>query len=291
MPNLKDLKIRIDSVKSTRKITKAMQMVAAAKLRKAQEQAERGRPYAEKMRAIVSNLASSVKNINLDNKYLGDGGDRKKFLLIIATAERGLCGGFNSSIVKLAKTRIAELKSQNKEIKILTIGKKGREQLNREFDSMFIGHVDLSNEKHITIETARKISIDLISRFDNDEYEVAEIFYNKFASVISQIPSSFQLLPVSFNEKEADTGNVSFNFEPDEDEILNEIIPKSIATSIFSVLQENAASEQGSRMAAMDNATRNAGEMIDKLTIDFNRSRQAAITNELIEIISGAEAL
>ncbi len=291
MPNLKDLKIRIDSVKSTRKITKAMQMVAAAKLRKAQEQAERGRPYAEKMRAIVSNLASSVKNITLDNKYLGGGGDSKKFLLIIATAERGLCGGFNSSIVKLAKTRIAELKSQNKEIKILTIGKKGREQLNREFDSMFIGHVDLSNEKNITIETARKISIDLISRFDNDEYEVAEIFYNKFASVISQIPSSFQLLPVSFNEKEADTGNVSFNFEPDEDEILNEIIPKSIATSIFSVLQENAASEQGSRMAAMDNATRNAGEMIDKLTIDFNRSRQAAITNELIEIISGAEAL
>ena len=291
MPNLKDLKIRIDSVKSTRKITKAMQMVAAAKLRKAQEQAERGRPYAEKMRTIVSNLASSVKNITVDNKYLGDGGDSKKFLLIIATAERGLCGGFNSSIVKLAKTRIAELKSQNKEIKILTIGKKGREQLNREFDSLFIGHVDLSNEKNITIETARKISIDLISRFDNDEYEVAEIFYNKFASVISQIPSSFQLLPVSFNEKEADTGNVSFNFEPDEDEILNEIIPKSIATSIFSVLQENAASEQGSRMAAMDNATRNAGEMIDKLTIDFNRSRQAAITNELIEIISGAEAL
>ena len=223
--------------------------------------------------------------------YKRQRGDSKKFLLIIATAERGLCGGFNSSIVKLAKTRIAELKGQNKEIKILTIGKKGKEQLNREFDSLFIGHVDLSNEKNITIETARKISIDLISRFDNGEYEVAEIFYNKFASVISQIPSSFQLLPVSFNEKEADTGNVSFNFEPDEDEILNEIIPKSIATSIFSVLQENAASEQGSRMAAMDNATRNAGEMIDKLTIDFNRSRQAAITNELIEIISGAEAL
>ena len=268
-----------------------MQMVAAAKLRKAQEQAERGRPYAEKMRTIVSNLASSVKNITLDNKYLGGEGDSKKFLLIIATAERGLCGGFNSSIVKLAKTRIAELKSQNKEIKILTIGKKGREQLNREFESLFIGHIDLSNEKNITIETARKISTDLISRFEDGEYEVAEIFYNKFASVISQIPSSYKLLPVSFNEEEADASNVSFNFEPDEDEILNEIIPKSIATSIFSVLQENAASEQGSRMAAMDNATRNAVEMIDKLTIDFNRSRQAAITNELIEIISGAEAL
>ena len=292
MPNLKDLKIRIDSVKSTRKITKAMQMVAAAKLRKAQEQAERGRPYAEKMRAIVSNLASSVKNISGDNKFLGDGSDSKKCLLIIATAERGLCGGFNSSIVKLAKSRIAELKSQNKEIKIITIGKKGREQLNREFESLFIGHVDLSNEKNITIDTARKISTDIISRFEDGEFEVAEIFYNKFASVISQIPSSYKLLPVSFNEEEeADASNISFNFEPDEDEILNEIIPKSIATSIFSVLQENAASEQGSRMAAMDNATRNAGEMIDKLTIDFNRSRQAAITNELIEIISGAEAL
>jgi len=266
-------------------------MVAAAKLRKAQEAAERGRPYAEKMRDIVSNLASSVKTIAGDNKFLGDGSDSKKFLLIVATAERGLCGGFNSSIVKLAKSRIAELTSQNKEVKILTIGKKGREQLNREFESLFIGHVDLSNEKNITIETARKISTDIISRFEDDEYEVAEIFYNKFASVISQIPSSYKLLPVSFNEKESDASNVSFNFEPDEDEILNEIIPKSVATSIFSVLQENAASEQGSRMAAMDNATRNAGEMIDKLTIDFNRSRQAAITNELIEIISGAEAL
>ena len=291
MPSLKDLKIRIDSVKSTRKITKAMQMVAAAKLRKAQEAAERGRPYAEKMRAIVSNLASNVRNISNDNKLLGDGRDSKKFLLIVATAERGLCGGFNSSIVKVAKSRIAELTSQNKEINILTIGKKGREQLNREFESLFVGHVDLSNEKNITIDTARKISTDLISRFENREYEVAEIFYNKFASVISQIPSSYRLLPVSFNEKEADNNNISFNFEPDEDEILKEVIPQSIATSIFSVLQENAASEQGSRMAAMDNATRNAGEMIDKLTIDFNRSRQAAITNELIEIISGAEAL
>jgi len=291
MPNLKDLKIRIDSVKSTRKITKAMQMVAAAKLRKAQESAEKGRPYAEKMRAVVANLATSVRNITGDNKFLGDGSNSKKYLLIVATSERGLCGGFNSSIVKLAKSRIAELKNQNKEIKILTIGKKGKEQLNREFQSMFIGHIDLSNEKNITIETARRISTDLILRFENDEYEVAEIFYNKFASVISQIPSSYKLLPVSVNEKEEDAGNVSFNFEPDEDEILNEIIPKSIATSIFSVLQENAASEQGSRMAAMDNATRNAGEMIDKLTIDFNRSRQAAITNELIEIISGAEAL
>ncbi len=291
MPSLKDLKIRIDSVKSTRKITKAMQMVAAAKLRKAQESAERGRPYAEKMRAIVSNLASSNKNVVSGNKFLGDSSDSKKFLLIVATAERGLCGGFNSSIVKLAKSRIAELASQNKEIKILTIGKKGREQLKREFESLFVGHVDLSEEKTITIETARNISTDLISRFEKGEYQVAEIFYNKFASVISQIPSSYKLLPVSFNEEESTSDSISFNFEPDEDEILKEIIPKSIATSIFSVLQENAASEQGSRMAAMDNATRNAGEMIDKLTIDFNRSRQAAITNELIEIISGAEAL
>jgi len=293
MPNLKDLKIRIDSVKSTRKITKAMQMVAAAKLRKAQEQAERGRPYAEKMRAIVSNLASSVKNITLDNKYLGDGGDSKKFLLIIATAERGLCGGFNSSIVKLAKTRIAELESQNKEIKILTIGKKGREQLNREFESLFIGHVDLSNEKNITIETARKISTDLISRFEDGEYEVAEIFYNKFASVISQIPQSSQLIPIKFKSDElTNDDNISnFVYEPDEQEIIEDLLPKAISTKVFTALLENGASEQGARMSAMDNATRNAGEMIDKLTIQFNRSRQAAITNELIEIISGAEAL
>ncbi len=291
MPSLKDLKIRIDSVKSTRKITKAMQMVAAAKLRKAQEAAEKGRPYAEKMRAIVSNLASSIGDLAQDNKFLRDGNDSKKILLIVATAERGLCGGFNSSIVKLAKMRISELFNQKKEIKILTIGKKGKEQLNREFESFFIGHIDLSNEKNITIETARKIASDVISRFEDGEYDVAEIFYNKFASVISQIPSSFQLLPLKVTEEETSSKNISFNFEPDEDEILTEIIPKSIATSIFSVLQENAASEQGSRMAAMDNATRNAGEMIDKLTIDFNRSRQAAITNELIEIISGAEAL
>jgi F-type H+-transporting ATPase subunit gamma len=291
MPSLKDLKIRIDSVKSTRKITKAMQMVAAAKLRKAQEAAEKGRPYAEKMRAIVSNLASSVGDLAHDNKFLRDSNDSKKILLIVATAERGLCGAFNSSIVKLAKTRISELFNQKKEIKIMTIGKKGKEQLNREFESFFIGHIDLSNEKNITIETARKIASDVISRFEDGEYDVAEIFYNKFASVISQIPSSFQLLPLKVTEEETSSKNISFNFEPDEDEILTEIIPKSIATSIFSVLQENAASEQGSRMAAMDNATRNAGEMIDKLTIDFNRSRQAAITNELIEIISGAEAL
>jgi F-type H+-transporting ATPase subunit gamma len=291
MPSLKDLKIRIDSVKSTRKITKAMQMVAAAKLRKAQEAAEKGRPYAEKMRAIVSNLASSVGDLAHDNKFLRDSNDSKKILLIVATAERGLCGAFNSSIVKLAKTRISELFNQKKEIKIMTIGKKGKEQLNREFESFFIGHIDLSNEKNITIETARKIASDVISRFEDGEYDVAEIFYNKFASVISQIPSSFQLLPVKLTEEETSSKNISFNFEPDEDEILREIIPKSVATSIFSVLQENAASEQGSRMAAMDNATRNAGEMIDKLTIDFNRSRQAAITNELIEIISGAEAL
>ena len=292
MPNLKDLKIRIDSVKSTRKITKAMQMVAAAKLKKAQEAAERGRPYAEKMRSIVINLADTTRENNSGtNKFLINSEGSSKFLIIVATAERGLCGGFNSSIVKLARLRISELLKKNKTITILTIGKKGREQLKRDFGNLFVGHVDLSAEKNLTFEVAKKIAGDIISKFEVDDFDVAEIFYNRFESVISQVPSSFQILPVELSNGENVNGNTNFDFEPDEEEILNDLIPKSIATSIFSVLQENAASEQGSRMAAMDNATRNAGEMIDKLTIDYNRSRQAAITNELIEIISGAEAL
>ncbi len=292
MPNLKDLKIRIDSVKSTRKITKAMQMVAAAKLRKAQEAAERGRPYAEKMRDIVANLANTFRDSgSLTNRYLLNNESPTKYLIIVATAERGLCGGFNSSIVKLARLRILELLKKNKKIAILTIGKKGREQLKREYGNFFTEHVDLSAEKNLTFEVARKISADIIENFEINEFEIAEIFYNRFESVISQIPSSFQILPVEIPEEKPENKNTNFDFEPDEKDILDDLIPKSIATSIFSVLQENAASEQGSRMAAMDNATRNAGEMIDKLTIDYNRSRQAAITNELIEIISGAEAL
>ena len=292
MPNLKDLKIRIDSVKSTRKITKAMQMVAAAKLRKAQESAETGRPYAEKMRGIVTNLANTSKESgSVTNKFLVNNDSPTNYLIIVATAERGLCGGFNSSIVKLARLRISDLLKNNKNVKILTIGKKGREQLKRDYGSLFGEHVDLSSEKNLTFETAKNIATSIISNFEGDDFEVAEIFYNRFESVISQIPSSFQILPVEVSQQSSEQDNTNFDFEPDEEEILNELIPKSIATSIFSVLQENAASEQGSRMAAMDNATRNAGEMIDKLTIDYNRSRQAAITNELIEIISGAEAL
>ncbi len=292
MPNLKDLKIRIDSVKSTRKITKAMQMVAAAKLRKAQEAAERGRPYAEKMRGIIANLANSSKESgSLTNRFLLNNERATKYLIIVATAERGLCGGFNSSIVKLARLRISELLKNNKNITILTIGKKGREQLKRDYGNLFAGHVDLSSVKNLTFEVAGKISADIIKNFEVNEFEIAEIFYNKFESVISQIPSSFQILPVNVTEEKFENNNTNFDFEPDEEDILNDLVPKGIATSIFSVLQENAASEQGSRMAAMDNATRNAGEMIDKLTIDYNRSRQAAITNELIEIISGAEAL
>ncbi|OUX42157.1 F0F1 ATP synthase subunit gamma [bacterium TMED277] len=292
MPNLKDLKIRIDSVKSTRKITKAMQMVAAAKLRKAQESAERGRPYAEKMRGIVANLANTAtESGSVTNKFLMNNDNPTKYLIIVATAERGLCGGFNSSIVKLARLRISDLLKNNKNVKILTIGKKGREQLKRDYGSLFDKHVDLSSEKNLTFETAKKIAAGIITNFEGDDFEIAEIFYNRFESVISQIPSSFQILPVEVSQQNSKKDNTNFDFEPDEEEILNELVPKSIATTIFSVLQENAASEQGSRMAAMDNATRNAGEMIDKLTIDYNRSRQAAITNELIEIISGAEAL
>jgi F-type H+-transporting ATPase subunit gamma len=211
--------------------------------------------------------------------------------MIIATAERGLCGGFNSSIVKRARFRISELLKLNKSITIFTIGKKGREQLKRDFADLFVGHIDLSLEKVLSYKTAKKIGDEILAKFESGDFDVAEIFYNRFESVISQIPSSFQLLPVEISNDMKGNKNTNFDFEPDEKEILNDLIPKSISTSIFSVLQENAASEQGSRMAAMDNATRNAGEMIDKLTIDYNRSRQATITNELIEIISGAEAL
>ena len=269
-----------------------MQMVAAAKLRKAQESAERGRPYAEKMRGIVANLANTSKESgSITNKFLMNNDNPTKYLIIVATAERGLCGGFNSSIVKLARLRISDLLKNNKNVKILTIGKKGREQLKRDYGSLFDKHVDLSSEKNLTFETAKNIAAGIITNFEGDDFEIAEIFYNRFESVISQIPSSFQILPVEVSQQNSKKDNTNFDFEPDEEEILNELVPKSIATTIFSVLQENAASEQGSRMAAMDNATRNAGEMIDKLTIDYNRSRQAAITNELIEIISGAEAL
>ncbi|WP_300036474.1 F0F1 ATP synthase subunit gamma [uncultured Roseobacter sp.] len=291
MPSLKDLKNRIESVKSTRKITKAMQMVAAAKLRRAQEAAEQSRPYTERFNAVMANLAASVGGSDSAPKLLSGTGSDKVQLLIVMTSERGLCGGFNSNIAKLAKTHAAKLQAEGKEVKILTVGKKGRDQLKRDFGSLSVGHVDLTEVKRVGYADAQGIAKDVLARFDGGEFDVATIFYAKFVNVVSQIPTAQQIIPAKFEAAEGDEASTLFDYEPDEEAILADLLPRGVATQIFSALLENGASEQGARMSAMDNATRNAGEMIDKLTIEFNRSRQAVITNELIEIISGAEAL
>jgi len=291
MPSLKDLKNRIESVKSTRKITKAMQMVAAAKLRRAQEAAEQSRPYTERFTAVMAGLAASVGGSDAAPKLLAGTGSDQTHLLVVMTAERGLCGGFNSSIAKLARARAEALKAEGKTVKILTVGKKGREQMKRDYEDLFVGHVDLSEVKRIGYSDAQGIAADVLSRFDAGEFDVATIFFNAFQSVISQIPTEQQVIPASFEASEDEGTGTVYDYEPDETEILADLLPRGVATAIFAALLENGASEQGARMSAMDNATRNAGDMIDKLTIEFNRSRQAVITNELIEIISGAEAL
>jgi len=291
MPNLKDLKNRIETVKSTRKITKAMQMVAAAKLRRAQEAAEASRPYTERFNAVMAGLSAASAGSESAPKLLSGTGSDQTHLLVVMTAERGLCGGFNSSIVKLAKAKVLDLQRKGKTIKILTVGKKGRDQLRRDLGSLMIGHVDLSAVKRLGYVDAQGIAKDIMTRFDTGEFDVATIFFSRFQSVISQVPTEQQIIPAKFEAQgEGDAATV-YDYEPGEDEILADLLPRGVATQIFSALLENGASEQGSRMAAMDNATRNAGEMIDKLSIQYNRSRQAAITNELIEIISGAEAL
>ncbi|MEX5728369.1 F-type H+-transporting ATPase subunit gamma [Rhodovulum iodosum] len=289
MPSLKDLKNRIDSVKSTRKITKAMQMVAAAKLRRAQDAAENARPYAERMETVLSGLAASVADRGDAPPLLAGTGDDQVHLLVVMTAERGLCGGFNSTIVRLARIRINELLAAGKTVKILTVGKKGREQLKRDYSDHFVGHVDLSEVKRIRYDDANSIAQDVISRFNAGEFDIATLYFNRFQSVISQVPTAQQIIPRPV-EDEADTSRF-YEYEPSEDEILRDLLPRGVATQILAALLENGASEQGARMSAMDNATRNAGDMIEKLTIEYNRSRQAAITKELIEIISGAEAL
>jgi F-type H+-transporting ATPase subunit gamma len=289
VPSLKDLKNRISSVKSTRKITKAMQMVAAAKLRRAQEAAEAARPYAERYDAVVSALASSVGQSDTAPVLLKGTGSDQTHLLVVMTAERGLCGGFNSSIVKKARVLATELLEQGKTVKIITVGKKGREQMKREWADHIVAHVDLSEVKRVGYANAHEIGQDVLKRFDAGEFDVATIIYNRFQSVVSQIPTAQQIIPAVFEESEG--ANADYDYEPSEEAILADMLPASISTQIFAALLENAASEQGARMSAMDNATRNAGEMIDKLTIEFNRSRQAVITSELIEIISGAEAL
>ena len=291
MPNLKDLKNRIESVKNTRKITKAMQMVAAAKLRRAQDAAEASRPYSERFNTVLASLAASVGSSESAPILLRGTGKQDVHLLIVMTAERGLCGGFNSNIAKLARSHAAKLKQDGKRVKIITVGKKGRDALKRDLGEYFVEHVDLSEFKSIKYINAQAIAKGLLARFDDSEYDVATVFYSKFVNVVTQIPTAQQIIPATFDDQSPDSDKAVYDYEPDEETILADLLPRGVATQIFAALLENGASEQGARMSAMDNATRNAGDMIDKLTIEFNRSRQAVITNELIEIISGAEAL
>ena len=290
MPNLKDLKNRIASVKSTRKITKAMQMVAAAKLRRAQEAAEQSRPYTERFNAVMAGLASSVGGSDSAPKLLSGTGSDQTHLLVVMTSERGLCGGFNTNIAKLARQRASDLTANGKTVKILTVGKKGRDQMRRNFGDMFVGHVDMSDVKRLGYGDAQGVAKDVLARFDSSEFDVATIFFSRFQNVVTQIPTAQQIIPFEAPDG-YDAADTLYDYEPDEESILADLLPRAISTAIFSALLENGASEQGARMSAMDNATRNAGDMIDRLTIEYNRSRQAVITNELIEIISGAEAL
>ena len=289
MPNLSDLKNRIASVKSTRKITKAMQMVASAKLRRAQDAAQAGRPYAEQFNAVMTGLASSVSESESGPKLLIGTGSDSIQLLIVMTAERGLCGGFNSNIVKLARAEAKKLLSEGKKVKIITVGKKGRESLKREFGDVLVDHIDLSDVKRVVYSNAQAICENILRRFNLNEFDIAKIYFSEFASIINQVPTELQIIPAKFDSTFDET--TVYDYEPSEEGILADLLPRAVATQLFTALLENAASEQGARMSAMDNATRNAGEMIDKLTIQYNRSRQAKITNELIEIISGAEAL
>ncbi|MFM7336123.1 MAG: F0F1 ATP synthase subunit gamma, partial [Tabrizicola sp.] len=265
-----------------------MQMVAAAKLRRAQEAAEAARPFAERMTSVMSALAAGVGTGEGAPKLLAGNGKDQVHLLVVMTSERGLCGGFNSSIVKLARTRANELAAAGKTVKILTVGKKGREQLRRDWGQAFVGHVDLSEVKRVGYANAQTIAREVMAAFEHGEADVVTIFYNRFQSVISQVPTEQQVIPAKL---EAASATALYDYEPSEEAILADLLPRGVATQIFTALLENGASEQGARMSAMDNATRNAGDMINRLTIQYNRSRQAAITKELIEIISGAEAL
>ena len=291
MATLDDLKKRIASVKSTQKITKAMKMVAAAKLRRAQENAEKGRPYSEKMNNIILNLSSGISDKENAPKLLSGTGEDKVHLCIVLTSDRGLCGGFNTNIIKKAKAYFKKISDEGKILKIITVGSKGYDQLKRVYKDDIVERISFKDSKTINYLDAEKVGKMIIEKFEKEEFDVCTIFYNKFKNVITQIPQEQQIIPLKTSEAEENSSEDNYEFEPDEDEILSNLLPKNISTQIFKAMLENSASEQGSRMSAMDSATRNAGEMVDKLTIEYNRSRQAAITKELIEIISGAESL
>ena len=291
MASLDDLKKRIASVKSTQKITKAMKMVAAAKLRRAQDSAEKGRPYSEKMNNVILNLSSGISDKENAPKLLSGTGSDKIHLCVVMTSDRGLCGGFNTNIIKKAKAYFSKISDEGKELKIITVGSKGNDQLKRAFGDKIIENISFKNSKNVNYFDADKVGKMIIEKFEKEEFDVCTIFYNQFKNVITQIPQAQKIIPLEADKKDGELDGSSYEFEPDEDEILSNLLPKNISTQIFKAMLENSASEQGSRMSAMDNATRNAGEMVDKLTIEYNRSRQAAITKELIEIISGAESL
>ena len=291
MPSLDDLKKRIKSVKSTQKITKAMKMVAAAKLRKAQENAEKGRPYSEKLQNIILNLTKSINDNDNAPKLLTGTGTDKTYLCVVLTADRGLCGGFNSNICKLAKINFKKILSEGKSLKIITVGSKGLDQIKREYEKYIINKFSFKDKKQISFNEAETIGNEIINLFNQNEFDRCVLFYNNFKNVITQIPQAQQIIPIENKLNSEDAKALPYEFEPDEDEILEDLLPKNISTQVFKAFLENAASEQGSRMTAMDNATRNAGDLVDKLTINYNRSRQASITKELIEIISGAESL
>jgi len=291
MASLDDLKKRISSVKSTQKITKAMKMVAASKLRRAQESAEKGRPYSDKMNNIILNLSNSISDKENSSKLLVGSGEDKVHLCIVMTSDRGLCGGFNTNIIKKAKSYFQKILDSGKILKIITVGSKGYDQLKRTYKENIIEKISFKESKNANYFDADKVGKIIIDKFEKKEFDVCTIFYNQFKNVITQIPQEQQIIPLKASESKMSSSEDNYEFEPEEDEILSNLLPKNISTQIFKAMLENSASEQGSRMSAMDNATRNAGEMVDKLTIRYNRSRQAAITKELIEIISGAESL
>lgn len=296
MASLKELRNRIASVKATQKITKAMQMVAAAKLRKAQMAAEAARPYSERMAKVMANISAGMEGSENAPKLMTGTGSDQTHLLVVATAERGLCGGFNSSIARLARDHARKLMSEGKTVKMLCVGKKGFDALKMEFSGILLDLVTFREVKNVGFTEAAQVSAQILEMFEAGEYDVCTLFYSEFQSVISQIPTAQQLIPANIEvaeeaASEADVDDVHYEYEPGEEEILEDLLPRNISVQVFRAILENAASEQGARMSAMDNATRNAGEMIDKLTLSFNRQRQAQITKELIEIISGAEAL
>ena len=290
MASLKDMRVRIASTKATQKITKAMQMVAASKLRRAQSAAEAARPFADKMDALIANIAAAAADLPSAPALLKGTGKDQVHLLLVCTGERGLCGAFNSAIVRLARERALDLMNQGKEVKIFCVGRKGYEQLRRNFEKQIVENVDLRGVRQIVFKNAEDIAKQVIARFDNGEFDVCTLFYSRFKSVIAQVPTAQQIIPLEVAEP-ANGAAVSYEYEPEEDEILTRLLPRNLGVQVFRALLENNASFYGAQMTAVDNATRNAGEMIRKQTLIYNRTRQAMITKELIEIISGAEAV